>query len=79
MSQNVSDLIKLAKKHGIKHLKVGDIEFEFGDEPTKGAPRGRHVAAELSPQDEQRLKEEQMANMLIESPLAYEELLMKDN
>lgn len=79
MSQNVLDLIKIAKKHHLRHLKVGDIEFTFGEEQ-KALPRGKHAATkELAPDDEQKIKEERLATMLIEDPLQYEELLMKDN
>jgi hypothetical protein len=76
MSQKVLDLIKIAKKYGLRKVKCDGIELEFGEEPTKAAPRGRYVPKELSPTDEMKAKEEQMANMMIEDPLKYEELMM---
>lgn len=68
----------MCKKHGILRIKQGDIEIDFGAEVPKQAPRGRHVTKELSPDDEYKIKEERLSTMLIENPLEYEELLLKD-
>lgn len=76
--EDIQNLIKLCKKHGIRRIKHGEIELEFTDEGAKKmAPRGRHVkpVVEVTPEEVDAAREEDLANLMITDPMQFEEIL----
>jgi MoaA/NifB/PqqE/SkfB family radical SAM enzyme len=80
LSKDLQELAKFCLKNGITKIKHNGIELEFGGEAKKFAPRGKSAVKpqEVSKKDVEDVKEEQMANLLMEDPLQYEELLMRN-
>lgn len=71
MSENLTELLKLAKKYGLKSLKTPDFEFEFSEK----APSGRGRPPKSSKQQQTVDREEELANLLITDPSAYENIM----
>lgn len=71
-TKDLRELLRTAKRFGLKRLKTPEYEFEFSDKE----PIRRSKAAKVFKQEENlRNREDELANLLITDPTAYEEIM----
>lgn len=65
----------------VSKLSIGDLHLEFSQsERVQAPPPATEIAAQERMavlQDEQKIKQDQLENMLLEDPEQYEELLLR--
>lgn len=77
--KEIAQLIKACKNAGITEFRLGDLYLKFSIEPT--APQAtplteadKLVELERRIAEDEDLKQLQLQNLMMEDPLAYEEL-----
>lgn len=74
------DILKACGEAKVHKIRLGSLYLEFGPDSSqvKPPPATEIVAQEKRSllQDEQKVKQDQLENMLLEDPEGYEELLL---
>lgn len=81
--KQVSRIIKLSLSNGIKRIKIGEVEIEFGDS-NQNTKKKMSKQEMFNSEEHARIetikdREMRLAQMDIEDPYAYEQLLLRDS
>jgi hypothetical protein len=72
-------IVAIGCSHGLTRIKFGEVEVEFGQKVVvPESPLRENVDKEALAQVEDNIKQQQIAEMILEDPLAYERLAMKE-
>lgn len=74
-------VVKACREAGVSELEWNGVKLKFGAEPLVNVPIGTEdLQAEEAGHDqvESRIKEDELARLKLEDPLAYEEYMMSD-
>ncbi len=77
----VCRLVKVCARFGVREFSLGNLTFKLGQEPntffTPSSATGKSEAVEQDYVNKQeiKMKEDELATMLVTDPLAYEQLM----
>ena len=82
-AQGICDIIKAAKRSGVKSIKYGDLSIDFGEESDSIARIDQHSLQEIDRKDEVASTSDDVDDMesmlLLEDPERYEQLQLGED